>query len=219
MIELLILCRYFLINNKINQACSFYGQLYREHITEIDNSYGSYVYNEENSELSKSAIISSIKKQMLMIELKGLKSLIEIIESHKHILNSLLTKEEILKTCSRMNLAIRCLLFEGKEPIFNIPLDTKKAYDKYLEETSESKIRNEEFQIIREKWVGKLFLIDIDRGIISNDIDSVWELLNEFNRREFTHYINNKDEIKDILAKIGELACYSPDLMANLIKA
>jgi len=233
--ELLKLCRFFLMNNNTKSASFLYQYIVKyaesEEMKEMSKMKPAMqIYEEENkmeiSETGKQNIKEIAEREILYKELKGIKLLIETIELNNSIKYEEQKSKEIMpdyyenqqKRCSVLKSNIRVLLFETERPIVNILSEEIKEFDHEKSLGAEYIQHDEELQKIATLFVGSLIKWDIDRAIIAEDYESVWEFLNEVMSRELTGYIMNDNEIKDILQIVGDVACWSPDIISSLIQ-
>jgi len=209
-----MLCRHFLLKEKVDQVCSLYGYIYKEYEREKENPNVNKslrnIYEEDKSEESRKEIIDLINKVNSFEEMKGLKGIIEVIQNNKYIMLDHADEKMTIEPLERLKSIIRHLLFDGHEPIISIS-------NELLIKTPEVITRERELKEIREKWTGRLLKLDIKRAMRTNDIESVWELLEEFTKRDLMRYIPNKEEMQDILAELGNIICSSRDIMNSLL--
>ena len=147
--------------------------------------------------------------------------MVEIIEAKASLAayspEDIKTREQNQRTQLSLKTKIKLLLFDGERPIVNIRRDLLQARDKILQRNQEDETRDSEITGIINRWVGTLIKWDIERAVECGEVEEVWELLEQMQERQLNGYITNDEEIQEILAKIGDTICYSPDLISSLL--
>lgn len=174
--------------------------------------------------MGKKEIQVLVQKFILFEELEGFKRLIQIIEIRDSVLSAEKERitEEQFREKNRENFMllkdyISKLLFEGESPIVNENKQLKDAKVHILPKTEDDSIRDSEISRIRSIFVGKLVIWDIERALQSGDIESVWQLLEEIKVRELEKFMQNQSDIQEMLSKIADVVCASPDIMRNVL--
>jgi len=163
-------------------------------------------------------------------ELKGLKSLIEVIELRETLLEVMEQlshegrREEAIQLKQKrdhysniMRDHLLNLLFLGKQPIINFDPVLLNAREKILPKTEEDSTHESEISEIRNVWVATLLQWEIERALESKHVEQVWELLDEVIKQGLDAFIRDDGEIKEILSTVADAACCSPELMESLL--
>ncbi len=160
--------------------------------------------------------------------MKGLRALVETIEL-KHSISILAEREsqhpamdELLKVRTdraRLNgellFQINVLLFDGKRPIVCEGDELREAQRALLGE--EDRAREEKLVEIIKKWTGRLIEWEVEAAIECGKIDEVWTTLEAVYNRGITEYIGEKEEVQEILRRVGDAVCCSPDMMSSIL--
>jgi hypothetical protein len=153
--------------------------------------------------MGKNQIKDKIQLFSLLEELEGLKKLIQLIQ----------TEESANIDYEKLKALINSLLFENNIPLINEDEKLRTARENVLGQTAENQRRYEEIEAVRERWVAKIVIWDIQRAIQTHDTESVWLLLDQIENKRICKYIPNQEDLQEILSKIADSISCSPDIM------